>query len=468
MKEKKIGIFTLAITLILLGILFLLNNFIDIKIYSVLSIFWPSIIILLGLEIVLSKIILEKDEAKIKMSISGKSIFFTLLIVFMVFIISEIYRSPLDIGIAGGFIPTLYKNETVSHKDITIDVKNKSKLKIINSFGYVNVKKGEEKNIKVDMLVSLKHNCDDEMVQRIADNILEVINDDSEDIKLINQREKYTTNSNIKDLEVNLDITIPYDMELDVINKYGEVVLNECSNGAVIDNKHGNIFVNVLKGDLNIKNSYGEIEAANIEGKATIKNKHGKISAMKINKDLNITNEYGYVKVTEVGGNANINNLHKGIEVERIEGNLIIESKYCKIDINEVKGDMKLNGSHGNISAQNVDGDVRINNEYGGVKLAQANKSIVIENKNDEITFESDKVISEELKVENKHGRIEIRLPKDQEGKFYAYTRHGQINNDFGLNVNRNNSEKSIEESIGNKEVIINLKAENGDIEIDN
>jgi len=469
MREKKVGIFTLAITLILLGALFLLNNFMDIKIYSILSIFWPSILIILGLEIVLSKVIFGKDEDKTKLSISGKSIFFTLLIVLMAFILSQFYRMPLEINIDGGFIPQiLYKSETVANKDITIETKNKNKLKIINSFGSVNVKKGEEKDIKVNMLVSFKHNYDDEAAQNIVDNILEVINDGGDDIRLINRREKYTANNSINNLEVNLDITVPYDMELDITNSHGDIMLNNCSNRLVISNKHGNILVNTLKGDLNIKNSYGEIEVVDIEGKAIIENRHGKLSAKKISKDIDITNEYGDVKVSEIGGNADINNLHEGIEAEKIGGSLVIESKYCRMDISEVKGDMKVNGSHGNIDAENIDGDVRIDNEYGGVKLSQANKSIEIKNKNDAIIFESDKVISKELKVENEHGRIDIRLPKDQEGKFDVYTRHGRINNDFGLNINRNNSEESIEASIGNKEVIINIRAENGDIRIDN
>lgn len=140
MKERNIGVFTLAITLILLGGLFLFNNFTKVDIHYILSIFWPSVIVLLGLEIVFSKLIFGKDETKNKLTISGKSIFFILVILFISFILSWIHKNPLDIAINGDFIPISYKKEAIFNKDMTIDVKD----------------------IKVNMLVTITHNYEDE------------------------------------------------------------------------------------------------------------------------------------------------------------------------------------------------------------------------------------------------------------------------------------------------------------------
>ncbi|WP_432662056.1 DUF5668 domain-containing protein [Wukongibacter baidiensis] len=468
MKERKIGIFTLAITLILLGGLFLLNNFTDVNIHYVLSIFWPSVIILLGLEIVFSKAILGKDETKTKLCISGKSIFFILVIVFMSFILSLIQKIPLDLTINGNFIPISYKKETNVNKDMTIDVKDKNKLKVINGFGYVNVKQGIEKDIKVSMSATIRHNYEEEEAQRIAENLLDVINDGGDSIKLINQREKYTRDNKIGGVEVDLDITIPPGIDVDITNEHGDISLMDSEGSATIYNEHGNIFADNLKGDLDIKDAHGEVEIININGKTVVQNRHGNISAKNIEKDLNIINEHGDVSVSTVKGNVEIDNSHQPIEVEKIVGNLVVESEFCKIDINEVGGDIKVNGRHEKIGVKNIKGNVRIRNEHGRIKLSNANKSIELQNRNDEIVFESDKVISDKLKVENEHGRIDIRLPKNQEGSFYVFTRHGRINNDFDLKVNTSNNEESINGSIGKKDTIINIKAENGDIRIEN
>ena len=130
-------------------------------------------------------------------------------------------------------------------------------------------------------------------------------------------------------------------------------------------------------------------------------------------------------------------------------------------------GDIKVKGSHGSIGAKNINGNVRIDNQHGAISLAQANKFIELKNRNNEIVFESNEAISKGIKIDNEHGKVEIRLPKNQEGKFNIYTRHGQISNDFGLNIASNNNEESIDESIGNQDVAINIRAENGDIRIE-
>lgn len=466
MKEKKIGIFTLAVSLILLGVLFLMNNFMDMKIYHILSIAWPVIIILLGLEIIFSKILFGKDDSKL--AISGKSIFFIILIVGIAFIFSNIHQIPLYLDINGDFIPMVYKNETITNKDIKIQVKDKSKLKIINGFGHVNVKKGEGKDIKVNMLVKMRHNYEEKEAERIASDMLKVINDSSDTIKLINNREKYTVNNQVKNLEVDLDITIPYDMELDITNKYGEIIVNDCGKAAIIENKHGNVFIDTLNGNIDVKNSYGEIEIADVQGNVKVENRHGKVLVNQISKDVSIAVEYGVVKINDIGGNADISNTHEPIAAQKIGGNLAIESKYCELDIDEVNKDLNINGKHGNIQCEKIGGDARINNEHGSIKLVQANKSVDIKNRYGQIVFESNELISEKLEIENEHDGIDITLPDSQEGTFNIYSKHGRINNSFGLDVNKDNNEESIKQSIGNSNVKININAINGDIRIDN
>lgn len=113
-------------------------------------------------------------------------------------------------------------------------------------------------------------------------------------------------------------------------------------------------------------------------------------------------------------------------------------------------------------------GSATIYNEHGRIGLFNAYKAIELQNNNSEIVFESDQVISDRLKVENEHGRIDIKLHEDQQGSFYVYTKHGRIKNGFDLKVNRDNTEESIDESIGEKDTVINIKAQNGDIRIGN
>jgi len=81
MNRKKIGTITLAITLIALGSLLLARNFIDVDTRLLLSILWPSIIIIFGIELIITKTLFAKEESKDNVKIDGLSITFLIFIV---------------------------------------------------------------------------------------------------------------------------------------------------------------------------------------------------------------------------------------------------------------------------------------------------------------------------------------------------------------------------------------------------
>ena len=63
MKSKKIGVFTLGTALIAFGVLFLLRVFIPWWDYRMVLRFWPVVLILLGLEVLLSALLPRKEGA---------------------------------------------------------------------------------------------------------------------------------------------------------------------------------------------------------------------------------------------------------------------------------------------------------------------------------------------------------------------------------------------------------------------
>lgn len=76
MFKKRTGTITLGISLIGLGVLFLVHQFFPFLTYQILMMVWPCILILLGLEILVSYI-LGKDSP---LQFDGVSIFLTILL----------------------------------------------------------------------------------------------------------------------------------------------------------------------------------------------------------------------------------------------------------------------------------------------------------------------------------------------------------------------------------------------------
>ena len=111
--------------------------------------------------------------------------------------------------------------------------------------------------------------------------------------------------------------------------------------------------------------------------------------------------------------------------------------------------------------------EVSVKNEQGTVTVNEINKKVSIENDNGDITFGSSKEIENALNIESKSGTIRINIPKSQKAQYKAEVIScGRIiGNIFKKSGNEENI-RSINEIVGNSEVIINLKAENGDINI--
>ena len=63
MKSRKIGVLTLGVSLVAFGVLFLLRAFIPWLDYLYAIRFWPIILILLGVEVLLSALLPQKEGA---------------------------------------------------------------------------------------------------------------------------------------------------------------------------------------------------------------------------------------------------------------------------------------------------------------------------------------------------------------------------------------------------------------------
>ena len=63
MKSKKIGVLTLGVSLVVFGVLFLLRAFFPALSYISVLKFWPVVLILLGLEVLIAALLPQKEGA---------------------------------------------------------------------------------------------------------------------------------------------------------------------------------------------------------------------------------------------------------------------------------------------------------------------------------------------------------------------------------------------------------------------
>lgn len=218
MKNKKIGRLTLAVTFILLGIVIFLEKILHYRLIDLLSMLWPSIIIIFGLEIIYRiKTLKNKNEIEIKLDWISISI--VVLFVITIGIITTMAR----------YQPNMKKHLGVQYKykenfAEEVILNRRKKLIIDESNIDIVIKRSEYKNIKIILESIYKHNDIDEENFNERLKIIDVENNGgistiSRDIKN-KQRFKKMNIENKRYL-----IYLPKEIDLEVRNKNGDIYL---------------------------------------------------------------------------------------------------------------------------------------------------------------------------------------------------------------------------------------------------
>lgn len=472
MNKRRIGTITLSITLISFGILLLMRNFIDINLREVFSIAWPCIIILFGLEIVVTKIVVSKKYEDTRTSIDTISV----ILLSLTIIISLIYSSfSFDNGLryfslmkyfdARNFSiksPHFIDKSTYSYT-FNFNAENKEQLEVVNSFGNVKIKEGQGENIEIIGEIEISHN-DEEYASELSKNIIQ-IEDIGPNLKVITNLDSQYDKGKAGNINVSYDIYIPNHIKANVENKFGDTSINNIKNDVEILNQHGNIELSDISGNIKLKNSFGRIYAYNIDGKVELKCENGNVEIENIGS-LSAVNSFGSVKAIDISGEVNIENQYNSVYVDKANSNVKIKNKFGNIDAKNINGNLNIENENGNIEVENVKGDVIGFNKFGDSYIENANKFIKIISKNGDVSFKADTLIEEGLEIENEFGDIGIWLPSNQKGRFNLVAEFGEIKNKLGLNVNEGITEQNVNDFIGNDGAKFYIRSRNGDINV--
>lgn len=438
MQKKKIGVITFAITLISLGALLLMRNFTDINLKATFAIAWPSIIILFGIEIIVTKIILSKNSEDIKTYIDPLSVIMLCIII----VIASIYSSfsfnknlnffsiiksidfeDFSIGM------TNYKDASTYDYTYTISAEGKDELKLMNSFGDVEIIEGSGNDIEVAAEIKIKYN-DKAYADELSKNIVKIDKGGSSVSIYSDLDSSKYDKSRAGQINVSYVVRMPDNIKTNIENKFGDTAVKNLKKDVEVDNEHGNINVTDIVGSLRLKNSFGNIKASNIKGTIDIDNQHDNVYVENIEKDVRIKNKFGNVDAINIGGNLNIENEHANIDVE------------------DIKGDLYIYGKFGNI---NVD---------------SANKFIKIISNNGNISVKTRELIEKGVEIENEFGNIDIEVPSNQNGSFNVITEFGEIENGLGLSVTEGITEQSINDFVNNTNIKFYIRSRNGNINL--
>ena len=525
-----------------LGLLFLLRNFgIGPDVWSVAARYWPVLLILLGLGKIL-EYFLKKDAVAIRIGeIVG--IILLLLIGSAISRISEshgISRIIRELPLQVGDTPVrpgqwLGESHTYS-EEATFPIESPLPIRVENSYGLVSIAPGSDREIRVRLQKVVYG--DEARAKSIASAIHLVggpenrnaspanlkpeaepgKKSDAGNFVLRTNRDSLTSRDYV--FNTDMEILVPKNSQVQVINSYGEVRANgingkldlsttqrpleirDCSGQFNVTTRHaecrltnlkgnlnvdgrGKIYIEEIKGDVTVSNEYSPLEILNVDGNLSVSVTEGNLRIEKVTKPVVIDARGTKVQVAELQDSLKIKASHRNVDISNVASQVTIESRYTTLSLKNVKGSVDIDSSSDTISADDVKGrlvmkakgsGIRANGILGPLDIRTTLKDVVVNDFGDScsisneyagISISAQKLGKGDVSVKNRNGDVELFLPDGAAFSIDATARNGSVESDYaGLAPATNANTGSLKAKVKSGGPKITLETDSSDIHI--
>ncbi|WP_125153557.1 DUF4097 family beta strand repeat-containing protein [Clostridium rectalis] len=353
MRQWKVGSITLGLTLIFLGIIFIIGNIYNFTIIGKLIRLWPLILIGLGIEILICNFYFGKQNEKLK--ITGSSIFMFLILLFLsatLFVASNIIEFNRDGIKFRDFRNIQYKYTSNFTKNYTVQTKDANKIIVDTRLANIFIDRSPSNNIEVTTQAQLFSNTEN-FIKDASNSLINITENKTIEIKT--NKIYDNSNSDLYNIKLNLYIKIPENIYTEVVNLYGDIEANNLSKGLKVLNKNGSISVSHITGNLTTENHYGKTIIENIKGNVISNSRNGKLVARDITGSFDGSNDYGSMELNNIYGKVDATNANGKITFNNpkvLDKNLTLKSNYGDIKVSlpkEQTGHFQLKTTYGNI-----------------------------------------------------------------------------------------------------------------------
>ncbi len=247
--------------------------------------------------------------------------------------------------------------------DKTYPLTNAGELHIENKYGNVIINGWKQKNIQisVDIQVTKKKKEDaQELLNRInpvfttaADfiNVTSTIEEKSNSLisKFFNKANPFDFDKG--NIQINYTIHLPFNAEINIINKFGDIVMSNWNGKLKANIQHGNMWLNKDINNANIEMKFGKLKTKGITY-GHIRFKNGEIEIEKSN-DLKINSSGAIIHIDDVEL-LEVHSSKDQITIGRV-GNIYGELMFSNTNINTVYENIDLNLEVADIWISNID-----------------------------------------------------------------------------------------------------------------
>jgi hypothetical protein len=261
------------------------------------------------------------------------------------------------------------------------DANANTTLDVNNKYGAIEIENWDKPSIHIDVKVTVEHKSREE-----ANKLLQMINIDffteGDLVKAVTRIDDKFGTSNIwfgngnidgKKFSINYKIMVPKTLNINIKNKYGDIMINEIGGYVEVDLKYGNININKLtRGDTKPLNTiivgYGK---ASLEECNWLKFSlsYSKASIQRC-KALILVSKYSKANIDKASSLV-VDSQYDGYNIGSL-ANLVVSGKYSNYNIQTLSKKLDAEVKYSTIHVNSVSPgfeSIRVENSYGPTKL---------------------------------------------------------------------------------------------------
>jgi DUF4097 and DUF4098 domain-containing protein YvlB len=202
----------------------------------------------------------------------------------------------------------LISADYVQKKDLSLSAADISRLKTDCGAGFLAIKGDKEaKSIEVKAEIVIDDMRGEKAEEYIHKNMRLTLHKEGQNARLEshfeNRRSFVRAFLDRTNARINLTVTIPYDLNIDVEDGSGEIVIENVGGQILIDDGSGEIEITSVSGDVEITDGSGWVYVGNIDGNVTVDDGSGAVEIEYVKGDVEIIDAgSGRLDISHVDG----------------------------------------------------------------------------------------------------------------------------------------------------------------------
>jgi DUF4097 and DUF4098 domain-containing protein YvlB len=411
------------IILIVIGLLFLLRNFLPgLQLLDLMSQYWPYGLIAWGcLRLVEVLVWNQKGQLSVRRGVSGGE---WVMVVFICIVgsslfwgikqrnawgnrislgawelMGEAFDYPLSGSMSGGKTP---------------------RILIDNSRGNTRITGTDSEEIRVTGTKTIRA-----MSREDADK-----DDKKTEFELVKEGDVIIVRTNLDrvangpQISANLEIQLPRGARVETKGRYGDIDLENLGGDVEIRSDNAGVRLNNVGGDVRVDLRRSDIvRATNVKGNVELKGR---------GDDVELEN---------IGGTVSVNGSYSGdLEFRQIARQLRFEGPSTNLRVEKVAGTLRFAG--GSMIGSDVTGPLVLRAKSKDVELSGFTDSIDVDVQRGDITLRPLGSAFGKMAAKTNAGEIELILPTAAKFELAAKTRRGDIENDYGAPLRTSSEER--------------------------